>query len=62
VPNYYVRRQTTVNGERYITDELRKKECEILNSQALAVELEEQIFNELLTKTLENFNELAMAD
>ncbi|MDR1433347.1 MAG: DNA mismatch repair protein MutS [Puniceicoccales bacterium] len=61
VPDYYMRRQTTVGAERYVTDELKRKEAEILNSQALAVELEEQIFNGLVAKTLENFNGLVCA-
>ncbi|MDR2779103.1 MAG: DNA mismatch repair protein MutS [Puniceicoccales bacterium] len=61
VPNYYIRRQTTVNAERYTTDELKKKEMEILNSQTLAIELEEQIFNELVARTLENFQDLLEA-
>ncbi|MDR1595623.1 MAG: DNA mismatch repair protein MutS [Puniceicoccales bacterium] len=61
VPPHYVRRQTTVSGERYVTDELRKKESEILNSQSLAVELEERIFNELVERTLENFDSLSAA-
>ncbi|MDR1891113.1 MAG: DNA mismatch repair protein MutS [Puniceicoccales bacterium] len=61
VPNYYIRRQTTVNAERYTTDELKKKEIEILNSQTLAIELEEQIFNKLVAKTLENFQDLLAA-
>ncbi|MDR1413896.1 MAG: DNA mismatch repair protein MutS [Puniceicoccales bacterium] len=61
VPSYYIRRQTTVGGERYVTEELKKKETEILNSQTLSVELEEQIFNELACKALENFDGLVLA-
>ncbi|MDR3144086.1 MAG: DNA mismatch repair protein MutS [Puniceicoccales bacterium] len=58
VPAYYMRRQTTVNAERYTTDELRKKESEIANSHALALALEENIFNDLLERTLAHFAEL----
>jgi DNA mismatch repair protein MutS len=61
VPDYYSRRQTTVNSERYTTDELKKKETEILNSQTLSIELEEQIFNGLVGKTLESFDGLTLA-
>jgi DNA mismatch repair protein MutS len=61
VPSYYIRRQTTVSAERYTTDELKKKEIEILNSQNLSIALEEQIFDKLVAKTLENFQDLLMA-
>ncbi|MDR3274375.1 MAG: DNA mismatch repair protein MutS [Puniceicoccales bacterium] len=52
VPGHYIRRQTTVNGERYITEELRKKESEILNAERNAIELESTLFEELLAETL----------
>ncbi|MDR0679913.1 MAG: DNA mismatch repair protein MutS [Puniceicoccales bacterium] len=52
VPSHYVRRQTTVNGERYITEELRKKESEILNAERNAIELESALFDELLAEAL----------
>jgi DNA mismatch repair protein MutS len=61
VPDYYIRRQTTVNSERYVTEELKKKETEILNSQTLAVELEEKIFSGLISRTLEDFAGLTLA-
>jgi DNA mismatch repair protein MutS len=61
VPAHYIRRQTTVNGERYTTDELRRKESEIANSHALALALEEEIFNDLLAATLEQFDGLVAA-
>jgi DNA mismatch repair protein MutS len=61
VPDYYVRRQTTVNAERYTTDDLKKKEFEIINAQTLSIELEEQIFSTIVAKTLEHFNSLLVA-
>jgi DNA mismatch repair protein MutS len=54
VPAHYTRRQTTVNAERYITDELRQKEIEIANAQSLSLELEEQIFMDLTAEALDN--------
>jgi DNA mismatch repair protein MutS len=57
-PGDYVRRQTTVNAERYVTDELRKKEEEIMLAQSIALELEEKIFNGLVERTLKHFDEL----
>ncbi len=59
VPDDYVRRQTTVNGERYITEALRKKETEIFQSQSLAIEREILIFNDLIERVLSNFDALA---
>lgn len=61
VPSNYIRRQTTVNGERYVTDELRQKEHEILNAQTLAIDLEEKIFDNLLSETLKKSRELSLA-
>ena len=58
VPTHYIRRQTTVNSERYTTPELKQKESEITNAQALSIELEEKIFIELVGETLKNFPEL----
>ena len=40
VPDDYLRKQTLVNGERYITPELKEYEAKILNSQELIEKLE----------------------
>ena len=47
VPDDYVRKQTLKNAERYITDELKKYESEVLSAESRANELEYQLFNEL---------------
>ncbi|HQY19872.1 MAG TPA: DNA mismatch repair protein MutS [Ignavibacteria bacterium] len=47
VPSNYVRKQTLVNAERYITDELKVYEEKILNAEEKIEELEKNIFNEL---------------
>jgi DNA mismatch repair protein MutS len=52
VPAHYIRRQTTVNGERYTTEELRKKELEIMNAEREAIDLEAKLFDEILGETL----------
>ncbi|NLC96955.1 MAG: DNA mismatch repair protein MutS [Erysipelotrichaceae bacterium] len=44
----YVRKQTLVNGERYITQELKEREDEILHAQERTIKLEKQLFEELL--------------
>jgi DNA mismatch repair protein MutS len=43
VPGDYIRKQTLVNGERYITPELKEYEAKVLNSQELIEKLEAQI-------------------
>lgn len=40
VPNDYIRKQTLVNGERYITPDLKEYEAKVLNSQELMEKLE----------------------
>lgn len=47
VPANYVRKQTLVNAERFITDELKVYEEKILNAEEKIDELEKNIFNEL---------------
>lgn len=47
VPNNYVRKQTLANAERFITDELKKHEDDVLSAQFKARELENKLFNDL---------------
>ncbi len=46
VPSDYIRKQTLTNGERYITDELKKHEDEVLTAQVKAYELEYKLFSD----------------
>ncbi|MDH3643917.1 MAG: DNA mismatch repair protein MutS [Gammaproteobacteria bacterium] len=50
VPAEYVRRQTLKNAERYITPELKQFEDEALTSQARALRLEKQLYQELIER------------
>ena len=50
VPEYYIRKQTLTNGERFITDELKELETTILGAQEKVVGLEYDIFIEIRTK------------
>ena len=43
VPDDYIRKQTLVNGERYITPELKEYETRVLNSQSLLEKLETEL-------------------
>ncbi len=47
VPDSYVRKQTTVNAERYINQELKEMEHTILSAEERVTALEYQLFNEL---------------
>ncbi len=47
VPQDYIRKQTTVNAERYITAELKDYEAKVLGSEEKLVELEYRIFTGL---------------
>ena len=46
VPKTYVRKQTLTGGERYITDELKKHEDDVLSAQTKVQELEYKIFSD----------------
>ena len=46
VPSDYVRKQTLTGGERFITDELKKHEDEVLTAQVKAFELEYKLFSD----------------
>jgi len=47
VPDRYIRKQTLANAERYITEELKKLEDEILGADQKLIELEYQLFCEI---------------
>ena len=47
VPDTYIRKQTLVNGERYITQELKDLEHEILTASERVVALEYELFTRL---------------
>jgi DNA mismatch repair protein MutS len=58
VPADYVRKQTTVNGERFITPELKEFEAKILGADERSKQLEYQLFLKLRDQTLERLGEL----
>ena len=58
VPEHYIRKQTMTNAERFYTDELRQKEKEILNAEETAVAREQELFIEIVEKTLTYADEL----
>ena len=50
VPDRYIRKQTLVNAERYITDELKKLEELIVGAEDKLFALEYDIFNDIRTR------------
>ena len=58
VPYSYVRKQTISNNERYITEELKKFEDEVLNSKDRAEKLEAEIFTKFKEKLSNYYVEL----
>jgi DNA mismatch repair protein MutS len=51
VPPDYVRKQTIKNAERYVTEELKEYETQVLNAEEKALELEQQLFEDLRTQS-----------
>ena len=51
VPQEWIRKQTLVNAERYITPELKEYEEKILNAEDRMIALEQKYFQELVTET-----------
>jgi len=48
VPEEWVRKQTLVNAERYITEELKEYEAKILGAEERILAIEQQLFSELV--------------
>jgi len=48
VPSAWIRKQTLVNAERYITEELKEYETKILGAEEKIAKLEQEIFSKLL--------------
>ena len=54
----YIRKQTLTNNERFITQELKEKEDEILHAEERAVKLESRLFAELVEQLKVNIPDL----
>lgn len=53
VPPEWIRKQTLVSAERYITDELKEYESKILGAEEKIIDLETRLFNDLVLAALE---------
>ncbi len=53
VPEQWIRKQTLVNAERYITEELKEYESKILGAEEKIGKLEQQLFAELISDLID---------
>jgi DNA mismatch repair protein MutS len=58
VPPDYVRKQTIKNAERYITEELKEYETQALSAEEKAIELEQQLFEQVRRQTAQYVSRL----
>ena len=58
VPEEWIRKQTLVNAERYITEELKEYEQKILGAEERIYLLESQIYSELVAKIQANISSI----
>jgi DNA mismatch repair protein MutS len=58
VPSDYIRKQTLVNAERYITPDLKEKEEKILGAEERIQSMEYEIFQELRKKISKNTDKI----
>ena len=61
VPAEYVRKQTTVGAERYVTGELREHEEKVLDADERRCTLEQQLFEELCARVLAQASQIRAA-
>lgn len=61
VPYNYIRKQTTTNAERYITEELKNLESKILNAQEQKLTLEFKLFEKIKTILLGKISEMQVS-
>ena len=58
VPDNYIRRQTLVGGERYITSEMKDYESQILNANERITELETRLFHNICNQVSESATQI----
>ncbi|MBI1811485.1 MAG: DNA mismatch repair protein MutS, partial [Nitrospirae bacterium] len=59
VPEHYIRKQTLVGGERFITPELKEYESKVIGAEERLKNLEYQAFNEILNEAQKESADLA---
>jgi len=58
VPDEYIRKQTLVNAERYITPEMKEYEALVLNAEERIKEIERRLFSEVCSRLAGSANRL----
>ncbi len=58
VPESFIRKQTLVNSERYITEELKEYEDKVLNAEEKILNIESQLFFEICQFLLSQISEI----
>ncbi len=58
VPDYFIRKQTLTNSERYFTEELKSMELKIIGSEEKALQLEYEIFLSIRDKIKKEINRI----
>ena len=58
VPDRYIRKQTLTNGERYITEELKELENQILGAEEKVIKLELEAFDKIRKEIARNVKRL----
>lgn len=58
VPNYFIRKQTLTNSERYYTNELKEIELQILGAEEKMIEMEYNIFQDVRLKVKAQTNRI----
>lgn len=58
VPETWIRKQTLVNAERYITEELKTYEEKILGAEAKILEIEQRLYTELVQSLINDLEDI----
>lgn len=58
VPQHYIRKQTLVNAERYITDELKSFETKVMGAEEQRATLELEVFNRIRETIMQQSREI----
>ena len=58
VPEYYIRKQTLVNSERFYTAELKEYEEKVLNAEFNLIEIEKKIFEKIRLLIINNIKKI----
>lgn len=58
VPDYFIRKQTLANGERYITPELKEVEEAVLDASTKSIDMEYELFCQIRDRVAQNYERI----